>query len=111
MSQHVFAGAPDFRSRAFLDARARTRPFLQWSWDAIPERGLPERRSCQPRSSIIGPESGEELVDAMGGFGIAKPAVGEWNARPGARMPEHLLADCLADQLRFRDPGVTGHAS
>ncbi len=47
----------------------------------------------------------------MGGFGIAKPAVGEWNARPGARMPEHLLADCLADQLRLRDPCVTGHAS
>ncbi len=47
----------------------------------------------------------------MGGFGIAKAALGKWNARPGARMPEHLLADCLADQLRLRDPCVTGHAS
>lgn len=47
----------------------------------------------------------------MGGFGITKPAVAEWNAWPGARMPENLLADCLADQLRLRDPCVPGHAS
>ena len=64
-------------------------------------------------SSLIpcSPESGEQLVDAMGGLRIAKPAVGEWNARSGARMPEHFLADCLADQLGFRDPGITGHAA
>lgn len=106
---HVFAGAPSLRSQAHLGARAGTPPILQWSCDATPEKALPARRSCQPQSSS--PELREEFVDAVGGFGIAKPAVGEWNARPGAKMPEHLLADCLADQLRLRDPGVAGHAS
>ena len=50
---HVFAGAPGFRSRAYLDARAGTRPILQWSCDATPETGPPASRSCQPRTSII----------------------------------------------------------
>ena len=68
-----------------------------------------DRFNHDHRSSAA--ESTEQLVDTMGGFGIAKPAVREWNARPRPRMPEHLLADCLTDQLRLRDPGVTGHAS
>ena len=109
MPHHVFAGAPGIRSLASLDARASSRPFPQWSWDATLERGSPAGRSFQPRSSAA--ESTEQLVDTMGCFGIAKPAVREWNARPRPRMPEHLLTDWLTDQLRLRDPGVTGHAS
>ena len=57
------------------------------------------------------PEFSEQLVDAIRGFGVAKPATSQRNTRSGASMSQHLLRDCLADQLRLRGPGVTRHAS
>ena len=77
---------------------------------------LVRKEGCQQAAGVnhdhrsSGPESGEQLVDAVGDFRIAKTAAGERNARSRAGMPEHLLADCLANQLRLREPGVTGHA-
>ena len=43
------------------------------------------------------PEPSEQFVDAVGEFGIAKPAAGERHARSRATVPEHLFADRLAD--------------
>ena len=95
------------RNGPSISVRTRTHP--AWA-PLIWKEGRQQATGVNHDHRSLTPESDEQLVYAMGGFRIAKPALGERNARSGTRMPTHLRADCLTDQLRFRYPGVAGHS-